>query len=195
MAANIPDLQHVFNLNVILNENNSYLRSYQAILQQTTDKENLTFEDIIGLAHMIYGWMPTVLKLRFENVSQEEIVRIVNAARHRRLDSKEIDLLKIFVNNSLVGTSKLLHFVAPQTYAIWDSKIYFFLFQKQSNHKTIGNIKTYFEYLSKLDDLEKHPKFMTFHEAVNQKLTYSVSAKRALEVMMFEHSKLKNKRF
>ena len=40
------------------------------------------------------------------------------------LNSEELEIVKKCVNNSLVGTSKLLHFINPSIYAIWDSKIF-----------------------------------------------------------------------
>ncbi|MGL4766816.1 MAG: hypothetical protein ACRCV6_01840 [Formosimonas sp.] len=185
------NLEHIFNLELKLNGNHSYLKSYPILLQQAT-RENLSFEDIVGLAHMVYGWMPTILTLHFERTSPEEVVQIVNAAKVRLLSTMELEVLKKFINNSLVGASKLLHFVAPDRYAIWDSKIYFYLHQKLPHQSTIGNIDKYLDYLSKLSELEKSEHFTAFHAKVNAKLGYAVSAKRALEVVMFEHSNPKS---
>ena len=189
MPIKMTDLHRVFELKLISNGNNSYLKSYSILLQQVAQKEKLSFEDIVGIAHMVYGWMPTILTLHFDKTSQENIVRAINSARERLLDFAEIELLKGFINNSLVGASKLLHFVSPEKYAIWDSKIYFFLFQKSSQPNTIGKIEKYFEYLHKLNELEQSPKFPAFHAMVNTTLNYPVSAKRALEIVMFENSK------
>lgn len=76
--------------------------------------------------------MPTILNLKkYENDTdssevnlEDEVVLINKAKKGESLDEKELDLLKRRINNSMVGLSKLLHFINPEQYAIWDSKIY-----------------------------------------------------------------------
>jgi len=67
--------------------------------------------------------MPKVRQLK--NTPFEEIIAILNRAKiGEPLKVKELDALKACINNSLVGASKLLHFINPEQYAIWDSKIF-----------------------------------------------------------------------
>ena len=47
------------------------------------------------------------------------------------LSDEEIGALASLINNSLVGASKLLHFVAPEHFAIWDLRIYRFLYERE----------------------------------------------------------------
>lgn len=98
--------------------------------------------------------MPTILNLKkYENDTdssevnlEDEVVLINKAKKGESLDEKELDLLKRRINNSMVGLSKLLHFINPEQYAIWDSKIYRCI----RGNKTASGInkpKNYLEYL------------------------------------------------
>ena len=63
---------------------------------------------------------------------------LTKAKQGLRLEAWEIDALAGLVNNSVVGASKLLHFVAPQTYAIWDSKVYAFVHERRPHHYRVN---------------------------------------------------------
>ena len=76
---------------------------------------------------MTYGWMPTILDElgELDDVSKEgNLVKYLNKAKHHkkeRLNIREIEHIASCINNSVVGASKLLHFINPNVYAIWDS--------------------------------------------------------------------------
>jgi hypothetical protein len=188
VTSGITDLKRVFELEIKLDTESTYLKSYPILLQHVAQKEHLSFEDIAVFAHMVYGWMPTILKLHFNQTSSDKLVSTVNAAKERQLTADEMELIKCFINNSLVGASKLLHFIAPDRYAIWDSKIYRFLFKKTSYQHSIGDIQKYFAYLQQLEQLEKCDEFTDFFANVNAQLNHNVTPKRALELMMFVNS-------
>ena len=134
--------------------NRSYQYSYPYLINYFKDADTLNKEHLVIGAHAVYGWMPTILNLKkHENDTDsseinlnDEIVLLNKAKKGESLDEKELDLLKRRINNSMVGLSKLLHFVNPDNYAIWDSRIYIFI----SGNKTASGIdspKNYLEYL------------------------------------------------
>jgi hypothetical protein len=63
-----------------------------------------------GLA--VYGWMPTIL--RTDITKLDEVAKSLNMGQPPA---------RRFLNNSVVGSSKFLHFWRPDKYAIWDSNI------------------------------------------------------------------------
>jgi hypothetical protein len=74
---------------------------------------------LAGLA--IYGWMPTILRAEGRksverNVNFDEIANRLNNDGITESDFT-------FLNGSVVGTSKFLHFWKPENFAIWDSNI------------------------------------------------------------------------
>lgn len=82
---------------------------------------------VVGL-HIVYGWMPTIpdfsLPAGLDPAARKRVVKLLNAARSRALTVDELAwLVGRFANNSIVGLSKLLHFVAPNRFPIWDSRV------------------------------------------------------------------------
>lgn len=94
--------------------------SYKSFIEYFKDiKGELTKHNLIIGINFTYGWMPTIFK--FKNFELYEIVLILNKARNiELLNESELDIIRKCLNNSLVGTSKLLHFINPNKYPIWD---------------------------------------------------------------------------
>ncbi len=117
--------------NFKIEENNSYLVSYPEFIKYFSRLDIIEKHHFIIGTHFVYGWMPKVLQIK--NTPFEEIIAILNKAKvGEPLEVRELDALKACINNSLVGTSKLLHFINPEQYAIWDSKIFRYVTGKKS---------------------------------------------------------------
>lgn len=110
-------------------DTSDYLNGYQAL--RCLFKDKLIFQNSLDVqigAYAVYGWMPTIMK--GIDPSKLEPLRVFaqkwkDSAEYKpgidALRNKEIDLKTL--NNSVVGTSKFLHFVAPSIFPIWDSRI------------------------------------------------------------------------
>ncbi len=137
---------------------------------------------------MAYGWMPTILDLYLQpsKLDLASASSLLTKARNDgSLDASELSDLATLVNNSLVGASKLLHFVAPYSFAIWDSKVYSFVYEKRPHHYRVNDVNTYADYLERLAQLALRAEFGAFHASVQQKVGYAISPFRALELVMF----------
>lgn len=175
----------------VISRDNSYIISYPHILACFQSHNIFSVQDFICCTHIIYGWMPTILSINPNN----EIVDIIDfshgaelltkAKRNGYLSDMHIENLIKLVNNSLVGVSKLLHFIAPNFFAIWDSKIYKFIFENEPYNYKVNKIHNYRKYLSILEEIKNKPGFPTFHASVNKKLGYEVTPLRAIELIMF----------
>ncbi len=184
-------MQRVFNLvdRINVNRDDSYIVSYPHLVSYASGVETLTASDLVRIAHMSYGWMPTILELYTgdNNISLADGACILQKAKTGAQVSKsEISNLARLVNNSLVGASKLLHFCAPDRYAIWDSKIYSFVHNKKPYNYRVNEVNLYSEYLLGLSEVRQDPRFTDFHAKVNRKVGYDVSAFRAIELVMFK---------
>jgi hypothetical protein len=169
-------------------QDDSYILSYPHILSYFTGKKTFDSADMVCGAHMVYGWMPTVLELYPEPPNRDLAVgaAILTKAKNTGvLSDQEIASLAALVNNSLVGASKLLHFVAPDHFAIWDSKIYAFVLHKKPHNYRVNDVANYRRYLSLLAGIRSDSRFDAFHESVNRKIGYDVSPLRAIELVMF----------
>jgi len=174
-----------------LKQDGSYILSYPHLLSYFSERSVLTASDFVCGAHMVYGWMPTILDL-YPAYPSRTLARgaelLQEAKDDGRLTDEEILELGSLVNNSLVGASKLLHFVRPDCFAIWDSKVCAFMFERKCGHAKTNQIRTYREYLSALASISHDQRFPTFHNAVNKKLGYEVSKLRAIELIMYLNS-------
>jgi hypothetical protein len=163
--------------------NHPFTYAYFAFLQYFHDLPFIEAHHVIISAHFTYGWMPTMLKLRNTNFEQAAIILTQVKQQHDITDS-DLSFLIQLVNNSLVGVSKLLHFVDPERYAIWDSRVADYLNPQlsyaQRHHPTV-----YRQYLQACFEIINHTAFPTIHQSINTKIGRPVSALRAVEIVMY----------
>jgi len=158
----------------------SYSISYPHFIKFFSEiKGNISEHDLIIGIHLIYGWMPTIFefkngkKNRKKDENSDELdkdsikeniknaITILNGIkRGDQLTPENLEKLKLIFNNSLVGTSKLLHFIKPDKYAIWDSNVFAYLrrfdYIKNKMFKYgVDNIANYVTYLDIMSELNK----------------------------------------
>jgi hypothetical protein len=72
---------------------------------------------------MVYGWMPRVLRLNANSIARAVgTLRRAQAANEEACDTELIRDVAACLS-STVGASKLLHFVNPEIFPIWDSNV------------------------------------------------------------------------
>ncbi|NQZ88487.1 MAG: hypothetical protein HRT54_13020 [Colwellia sp.] len=185
-------MDNVFELedNTTISQNGSYVKAYPHMLSYCQGKTSFDESDFVILSHMVYGWMPTIIALD-KNVESACLktgaALLTKAKKDGVLSEQELKALKLLVNNSIVGVSKLLHFVNPTKFPIWDSRIYQFCYRKKS-YSQANNIKKYLQYIELLNELIKKNVKSEFFENINLKLGYKVSKLRAIELVMFLNS-------
>ncbi len=168
--------------------NESYVVSYPYLIEYFKSKSSFVAGDVVCGAHMVYGWMPTILELYSESGNSDLGVAaqtLSEAKAGRDLSEQQLKALAAIINNSLVGASKLLHFVAPEHFPIWDSKVYSFVHEQRPHHYRLNNVGNYLDYVKLLKHLCQKPEFPRFYDSVRKKLDYDVSPLRALELVMF----------
>jgi hypothetical protein len=178
------DLEHTTNILA----DDSYIVSYPHLLGYFVTKTSLGAADVVCGAHMVYGWMPTILEL-YSGPTKLDLVEAADLLTGARsagtLTDAELGKLAGLVNNSLVGASKLLHFIAPNSFAIWDSKVYSFVFNERPHNYRVNQVAKYRKYLGILRELQRDQRFGQFHISMNGKIGYTVSPLRALELVMY----------
>ena len=169
----------------------SYFVTYPEFLKYFSHTPEITNHNLIIGISFTYSWMPTVLKC-IDSGSLENAVKLMNKVRSKEDITKvELETIMKCTNNSLVGASKLLHFIAPDRYAIWDSKVC----QYYSNAKPSANlnkqIDTYFDYLRECRELTAEPEYEAIHLQVCKTLEekagvkYEMSKMRTVELIMY----------
>ncbi|MFZ6664107.1 hypothetical protein [Peijinzhouia sedimentorum] len=179
--------------NVTFSPNDSYSVSYPEFVKyfENIRAGEINEHNLIVASHFVYGWMPTIIYL---DLSQKnEVILYLNAVKSGLiLSPSELKILKKAINNSLVGLSKLLHFINPRDYAIWDSNIFKYLTQKKSTYG-IDKPELYLEYLDELKKLSEHKNYKELHNLISSYFPYRIYPTRAIELVMFETERNKNK--
>ncbi|WP_282125622.1 hypothetical protein [Marinifilum flexuosum] len=172
---------------VCIDENDSYLRTYNDFIEFFKSKTEISKHDFVVGAHLIYGWMPTIISFGFDEI--EYNVQLLNRVKNGELLLEdELESLKRAVNNSIVGVSKILHFIAPENYAIWDSRIHRYVTGKKSSYG-VNTVKSFMSYQSLMRELSTDNKVENLRREVIEKIGYEVSRLRAIELIMFESDK------
>ena len=159
-----------------------YIRTYPELLRSTALLAKEMGEDALSaIAHMAYGWMPTILK-KFSD-SQPVIVGPATKCRSFQEASALIQSLDDSpINNSWVGLSKVLHFINSEFFPIWDSRV-----AKQFSLKIdqVNKKNHFLDYLSFIAKLIENDAVKKVKKAFVKKAGYQVSDVRACEFILF----------
>lgn len=160
----------------------TYLFTYSHLVSYLSSIEELDITSFVVGKAIAYSLMPTTLNLRQSTISS--LLPSLNRLKKDgvRLETAELNRLKLMVNNSIVGTSKLLHFTRPDVYPIWDSRIDRFI---NGDDLNTNSVERYLEYLACFDRVASEPKFSAIHQSVERKLGYQVSKSRVFEMVMY----------
>jgi hypothetical protein len=160
--------------------------AYPEFLKYFADLKTITKHNVIIGINFSYGWMPTMFDFRSNNFN--EIVDILNRAKQGQIPTEtELEVLKKCFNNSLVGTSKLLHFINPNMFAIWDSRVLRYLTNRGSNSYRLDKSKLYLDFLKFCKYITNQPGYNEIHNLVVEKLNQGKMTKyRTVELIMYE---------
>src|ERR1035437_5381685 len=164
--------------------NQTYDISYPEFLHYFKNIDIITKHDLIIGINFTYGWMPTIFDFR-SNKFDEALIILNNAKKGLMPDVNQLELLKALFNNSLVGTSKLLHFINPEKFAIWDSRVYTYLTGEKAYNHRIGNCETYLAYLSLCVDFIQRKEYAAAHSFICNKLGIPLTRFRSAEMIMY----------
>lgn len=185
-------MKNIFEIekNTKINKNDSYITTYPYLLKFFSSKPSFNICDLICGSHMVYGWMPTILHIHIDDtINISAIIQTLNDAKNgTEFSLNNIYNLSKIINNSVVGASKLLHFISPNKFPIWDSKVYSFIHDKKPHNHRVNNVKNYQAYVQLLKKYSRKPEFEKFHNSVQEKIGYEVSPLRSLELIMFLNS-------
>lgn len=165
------------------NTQKNYNKSYYHFIKYFESKKQLTEHDLVIAANFTYGWMPTILEFKSDDFVLA--VSIINKAKgSNRVSDEELLILKKLMNNSIVGVSKILHFINPNVYAIWDSRVCNFLTGKAHAYK-VQKSGLFWAYLDLCQKIAAAPEFEIIHRKYQEKVGYEITPMRTVEQIMF----------
>jgi len=158
--------------------------SYPEFLKYFADLKTITKHNVIIGINFTYGWMPTMFAFRSGNL--DEAVKILNRAKQGKIPSEsELGILRNCFNNSLVGTSKLLHFINPEKFAIWDSRVYRYLTGAKPYNYRIDKCKSYLDFLRFCEEVTIKAGYNKIHNSLIKKIGYKMTKYRTIELVMY----------
>ncbi|MGI6319697.1 MAG: hypothetical protein ACOXZK_01730 [Bacteroidales bacterium] len=166
----------------------TYDKSYPEFLKYFSDIKTITEHNLVIGINFTYGWMPTIFDFRSENIDKsiDKAIEILNNAKNGIIPKvTEFETLKSLFNNSLVGTTKLLHFINPEIFAIWDSRVYYYLTGEKAYNHRIGNCESYLSFLTFCKYLTEFDEYEKLHNLICKKLGYTMTKFRTVEMIMY----------
>ena len=157
--------------------------SYRQLIEFFQNCDEITNHEFIIGAYFTYGWMPAMLHLEDDT---SNAVKIVNTAKIGNIISdNDMESLACAVNGSFVGASKLLHFINPRVYAIWDSGVYRYLYGEPPYQYKLESMTKYKEHLSFINKIEENARCEQLLDKISRKIGYTITSKRAVELVMY----------
>jgi hypothetical protein len=176
----------------------TYLRTYQSILEAVAILPRAPETFFSQVAIFAYGWMPRVARIN-PDYYKEAGGFLVSVAQTKEIQINSDAVSKISeCLHSVIGASKVLHFVRPDIYPIWDSKVAKIWYGKDLPQTKMSNPKTYIEYAEGVHELKSCNEISAFLEEFKkvyserlEKLNipvYQLGSIRAIESAIFELS-------
>lgn len=162
-----------------------YIDTYTALktfTSKTFDELSIEKDVCIAFAHMVYGWMPTILNEANGEIGAwtkddwEKIkVCLEKAKSGEILGINELKNVMVLTNNSIVGTSKLLHFINPHVYPIYDSRVFHAIRKLTGDKKATENSST-------VNDENKYIAYLKWvHRVINEDVSSLLKMKKLLK--------------
>lgn len=126
-----------------------YAKSYPRLIRAVRSLDGMPVSEQLAVtAQLAYGWMPTVLKRA--DFTDWDLQRLQACQTiEDGLALIEAHVKGVPVNNSWIGTSKVLHFFAPHAFPIWDRRVALhFGLSSYTGVNTKPNYRKYLRYVS-----------------------------------------------
>jgi hypothetical protein len=104
-----------------------YLSVYPNLLDGIKTMRPLDRRNVILISHCVFGWMPTQLTINADSI--DAAVQILREAEtlSECVSAEQIRVLartfQTAMGTSVVAAAKILHFIAPDSYPVWDKHV------------------------------------------------------------------------
>lgn len=157
--------------------------TYELLVNHFSKIAQPTVQDIKLAAHAAYAWMPRMIgKLSNDQILRAYAEMLPNVQRSNAIETLR-HIQRPIVSNSWVGTSKTLHFLKPDVFAIWDSRVAKVFGLKHQYQYNDSN--AYFTYLELLYAILDEPMYDTIIAE-----RPAITSIRSLERLFYDYAKL-----
>ena len=181
--------------NLHIPEESGYMYSYPHFIDHFKTNGKLQTKDLVIGAYFSYGWMPTILQLNSDIAEQHvEKFRKLKATKFpfegNARDIEPLHEIQNTNNGSVVGMSKLLHFLNPGCFPIYDSRVYQYFYKEEPYSYRINTLDKYVEYISIVNRVISEDDFAEIildpiNVYIKERFGYKVKGPRAVELIMY----------
>ncbi len=162
MLVNLNQLKDEAKEYIKSKEKQDYFDSYRIFRNYIKELEFNSEDEYIKATSLVYSWMPTVLRIHDEENDIDRFHEILKKVKTEKwedesLSRDDFELVKSVINNSIIGGSKLLHFINPEKYPIWDKWVSLYLFGTNRGNSIPSYIK-YRNWILKIVNEDKKDK-------------------------------------
>lgn len=173
----------------------TYLRTYPIILRTIRDFQGQSTDLFCQVATTAYGWMPRVARIDPDHLGPA--IKAIDRAMSTAAPYEDVEIIRDIAAclHSVVGASKVLHFLAPSAFPIWDSKVVQ-VWAHNSETIDVNNPEDYVKYAKQVHAVTGRKGFDSFksdfeevYVARLKKLEirrYSLTKVRIVEAAAFE---------
>ena len=177
----------------------TYLRTYPALLKMWPRTVEDPLTKFLQLSTAAYGWMPRVIRMEASQIDPA-LESLIVAARATDFASGVCVIEPVAAClYSVVGASKVLHFVNPDVYPIWDAKVQRVWGRTDPSQRYMSQPRNYIDYAEAVHRLcaigKSYDEFSSaFRSAHRERLTrlriqqYDIGDIRVVESAAFEVS-------
>ncbi len=171
----------------------AYARVYPTLLIHFKGLPKIDWDAAILGLHIVYGWMPTIPKLEiptgWPRAKRDALCALLTAVKAEKVpDECEMGFLAEFTGkNSVVGASKLIHFLNPKKCPIWDTRVAQSFLWKGACYGTVNKAARWVDYQSTVENWTKDKEVKSRCGTMRKKAKFlrDVSDLRMVELVMF----------
>ena len=165
----------------------TYLKSYPHFIEYFNKIQSITLHELTIGVNFTYGWMPTIFDFRSNQF--EVVLEILNRLKTGTMpNNNELIILRNHINNSIVGASKLMHFINPSLVPIWDSRVYKYLTGQTPHGYRVDNIANFRHYIDFCNTLVLDERFNSLKSQIENIVGYKMSSMRIADLVMYSSS-------
>ena len=162
----------------------TYLMSYPHFINYFNNVRTITFHELTIGINFTYGWMPTIFDYRSDQFTV--VLAILNRLKNGIIpNDNELINLRNHFNNSLVGSSKLMHFINPDIMPIWDSRVYKYLTNESAHGYRVDNVGNFRQYVEFCNTLILDQRFLVAKLNIENIVGYTMSSMRITDLVMY----------
>ena len=166
--------------------NDNYISSYRYILQASDLLLSELGPDAVpSICFMAYGWMPTILSYDSSSFYNQKIAKSLEISNIEEAKNFIDSFERSPVNNSWVGLSKTLHFINPNIFPIWDSRVA--LHFGVSNSYQMAKKQNYLRYLEFVHANLDLPEVTVVRMKIRTQYRYEMTPVRLIEYALFSN--------